>query len=96
MGKRYNTLGYEARWDKDPLGKAEVVRMLPKVGDRLLRRPSWLKWDMNEAPLRRCVVIDVNERHRWYLVRYDQDGLVECFHVPDTKGKEGDNEAVDE
>ena len=60
--------------------KSEARAMLPKVGDRLWRVPSYLKWD-KEAPQRRCVVVQVNRANLWYLVRYFHDGLYECFRV---------------
>ena len=60
--------------------KSEARAMLPRVGDRLWRVPSYLKWE-KEAPQRRCVVVQVNRAHLWYLVRYFHDGLYECFRV---------------
>lgn len=68
------------------IDKAEARAMLPKVGDKLWRTLSYLKWDMKEAPLRRCVVVEVNEQHLRYLVRYYHDGLYECFKVLGEKG----------
>lgn len=62
--------------------KSEARAMLPQVGDRLWRVPSYLKRDAKEEiQKRRCVVVQVNRSHLWYLVRYFHDGMYECFKV---------------
>lgn len=77
--------------NRKPLDREAAAMLLPQVGDRLWKIPSWLKWDMKEAPPRSCVVVAVHEQHRWYLVRYDRDGLLECFQVPEGRsGEYGD------
>jgi hypothetical protein len=62
--------------------KEEVRAMLPKVGDKLWRVPSYLKWEMKDTPKRMCEVVKVDEVHMWYLVRFCDSGLTECFKPP--------------
>lgn len=63
----------------------EARAMLPKVGDKLMRVPT-----LHDSPgfgqpaPRACTVIQVNEAHLWYRVRF-ANGLEECYKVPELK-----------
>lgn len=64
----------------------DVRASLPKVGDELMRRPSYYygfysRYDLNvERP---CVVTYVHPEHLWYSVRFVQSGIVESYKLPD-------------
>lgn len=62
----------------------QLVRMLPDVGDRLLKTPSALDTDNhNNINPKPCVVIEVNPLACWYRVRFEDSGYCECFKVPE-------------
>lgn len=75
---------YERGWNKK-----KIQRMLPKVGDRLMREPKWSRADvLGRAKKLPCKVIYVNEDHGWYLVEYIGLGIRESFKVVDTECRE--------
>ena len=68
------------------LTKKDVQNMLPKVGDKMKKRPTiiHLRGLTQEAPLQDCVVVEVNREHLWYRVRFES-GAHECYKVPEDK-----------
>ena len=65
--------------------KKKIERMLPKVGDKLIRKPKWSRQDVIGRPAKLpCKVIYVNKDHGWYLVEYIGLGIRESFKVVDT------------
>lgn len=61
----------------------EARAMLPQVGDRLVRTPYLHKSLSQERPKpRACTVVQVNQEHLWYRVRF-ANGLEECYKVPE-------------
>jgi hypothetical protein len=68
--------------------KKTARALLPKVGDRLMRRPEMSRSiGISDIPPRPCVVDYVNERHLWYRVRFET-GFTQCYKVPAVKGEE--------
>lgn len=65
-----------------PYTVEQLVKLLPDVGDRLMKTPCALDTDarknINPKP---CTVVEVNPLGRWYRVRFDA-GYCECFKVP--------------
>ena len=61
------------------IDKSVAAALMPQMGQVLYRVPHYLKVEGKKEPPRRGVVIAVHMKHLWYLVRYDADGLVECF-----------------
>ena len=54
---------------------------LPRVGDRRMEIPTIADGSgYNEKP-QPCVVIEVNEAHLWYIVRFE-NGFRESYKVP--------------
>ena len=71
--------------------KKKIERMLPKVGDKLVRKPKWSRADVVGRPAKLpCKVIYVNKEHGWYLVEYIGLGIREAFKLVDTACKEED------
>lgn len=66
----------------------DVRAMMPKVGDELMRKPSYYygfysRYDMNvERP---CEVVYVHPKHLWYAVRFKNSGIIESYKLPDIK-----------
>lgn len=63
--------------------KSEARAMLPKLGACLMRVPANKLPDVDPIPLP-CVVIAVNQRHLWYMVRF-KSGVRERYKVPPVK-----------
>lgn len=83
---RFNRM--EEYWAKG-FSKKKIKRMLPRVGDELIREPKWSRMDVRGRPKALpCKVIYVNRKHAWYLVEYIGLGIREAFKVVDTACKE--------
>lgn len=79
----------EAYWQQG-FNKKKIERMLPKVGDKLKRKPKWSRADIVGRPSKLpCKVIYVNKEHGWYLVEYIGLGIREAFKIVDTECEEG-------
>lgn len=63
--------------------KDEVRSLLPRVGDKLIERPT-LTDKKYSAELQECTVVEVNTAHLWYRVRF-KDGTCECYKLPKLK-----------
>ena len=66
--------------------KHEARRLLPKVGDHRMERPTIDETTNSRgtlAPTRPqpCVVVEVNEAHLWYTVQFE-NGFRESYKVP--------------
>lgn len=73
--------------EKNPYSKEELQAMLPEVGDRLTRVPTYVKmgWEQQQsATPQPCVVEYVNTEHLWYTVRFET-GRTESYKVPEVK-----------
>lgn len=70
--------------------KYELMRQLPKVGDRRLERRT-LEGKNSAAYNERygkpepCTVVEVNHAHLWYRVKFDSTGWCECYKLPKTE-----------
>jgi hypothetical protein len=70
--------------------KYEVMRQLPKVGERRLERRT-LEGKNGAAFISRCgelepcTVVEVNHAHLWYRVKFDSTGWCECYKLPKTE-----------
>lgn len=62
------------------LTKAELVGMMPKVGDILHREPGFLKMEGKEPQLWEGTVIHVNENRLTYTVQF-KNGLRETYRA---------------
>lgn len=63
------------------MDRATARKLLPKVGERRREVPTIAETGgYNEKP-QPCVVIEVNEVHLWYTVRFE-NGLRETYKVP--------------
>lgn len=63
--------------------KEEVRAAMPKVGDRIIRKPNMTKELSDKAPRPQpCVVEYVHTENLWYRVRFD-NGARECFKAPE-------------
>ena len=61
--------------------KKNLATMLPKVGERLKKRPTF-SGDTFQLPPTACTVIDVNREHLHYTVRFDgRPWLTESYRV---------------
>lgn len=61
--------------------KDEVREMLPRVGDKLVRR----MFSVDALSLAPCTVVEVNAERFWYRVRFDSTGFCRCFKLPEIK-----------
>ena len=62
--------------------RQELRKMLPKVGDRLIRPMT--RAGTEDLKLYPCVVVEVNVEHYWYRVRFDATGWCQCFKLPES------------
>ena len=69
------------------MNKYELMRQLPKVGERRLERRTLegKKVDTGYGEPEPCVVVEVNHAHLWYRVKFDSTGWCECFKLPKTE-----------
>ena len=67
------------------MNKYDLMRQLPKVGDRRLEDMTILRERRWDAPPEPCVVTEVNHAHLWYRVKFDRTGWHECYKLPKTK-----------
>lgn len=65
-----------------PYTKEELRALLPKVGDKLMRRQQIGYPRCELSGPRSCVVTYVNEKHLWYEVQF-RNGFRECYKVPE-------------
>ena len=66
----------------------EVRDMMPKVGDELMRKPSFYYGFFGRHDLsieRPCVVVYVHPKHLWYSVQFKQSGIIESYKLPEVK-----------
>lgn len=63
--------------------KADDVRKLPKVGDRLMRIMSSTVLGSQADRPERCIVTYVNKEKSYYQVMFEDSGIKECYRVPD-------------
>lgn len=66
----------------------DVRATMPKVGDELMRKPSYYygfysRYDLNVDRL--CEVIYVHPKHLWYTVRFKKSGIIESYKLPELK-----------
>ena len=76
------------------MDRSEALDLLPRVGTPRMEIPSeWCgdKEDKHPIP---CVVIKVNRRGLWYMVKFES-GIRECYKVPQAKrwGEEAPSKA---
>jgi hypothetical protein len=64
--------------------KDELKAMLPKVGDKRTEKPTACRVPGVPVKKQPCVVIEVNQEHLWYRVRFEWGGI-ECYKLPETK-----------
>jgi hypothetical protein len=72
-----------------PLSRAELQRLLPKVGDRRMERPTIDETTPSRGSVQytkpqRCVVVAVHPGHLWYTVQFE-NGIRESYKVPKTR-----------
>lgn len=68
---------------RKPYTKEELRAMLPQVGDRRMEIMCASTNAQTEAPREQaCTVVEVNEAHLWYRVRFDRTGVHQCFKLP--------------
>ena len=60
----------------------ELLRSLPRVGDRRMEYPTPKAYDQAVAKRQKCVVTEVNHKHLWYRVRFNDTGQYECYKLP--------------
>lgn len=65
---------------------AELIRSLPKVGDKRMEVPT-ISDKVDGAPPQKCRVVEVNSRGLWYRVQFINTGFIECYKVPDLRRK---------
>lgn len=70
-----------------PYTKEELRAMLPKVGDRLMRRQMIGYPRCELSGPRSCVVTYVNADHLWYEVQF-RNGFRECYKLPEPGTRE--------
>jgi hypothetical protein len=73
--------------------KHEARRLLPKVGDHRMERPTIdettsSRGAVQQTAPQRCVVVEVNEAHLWYTVQFE-NGFRESYKVPKSKPSYG-------
>lgn len=76
MAKEYNKTLTKSilftKLDRDTLSAESVKAMLPRVGQKLLRKPTIHVRDIKEnAGTIPCVVTYVNRKHLWYEVEFE-------------------------
>ena len=67
------------------LPKNRVRRMLPELGETLMETPTYVHsrfFTHIKIEPQECVVVMVNRKHLWYMVRFKESGLRECYKVP--------------
>lgn len=69
------------REKRPPLNRAELQRLLPKVGDQRWEIPTITEGNGYAKEPQRCVVIEVNPAHFWYTVKFE-NGFRESYKVP--------------
>ena len=65
----------------------DVRAMLPKVGDRLMRKPTCYYGFYSRFRVDRelpCEVVYVHPEHLWYAVRFSS-GIIESYKLPELK-----------
>lgn len=67
------------------MNKYELMKKLPKVGDRRLEPMTILRERRADVPPEPCVVVYVNQDHLWYRVRFLNAGWHECYKLPRTE-----------
>lgn len=65
--------------------KYELMRQLPKVGDKRMEEMTILRERRWDAPPEPCTVVYVNHTHLWYRVKFDRTGWCECYKLPHVK-----------
>lgn len=65
------------------LTKEDLRKSLPKVGDVRTETPT-APQGCTYAP-QECVVVEVNQTHLWYRVRFPATGHTECYKLPHTE-----------
>lgn len=67
--------------------KYELMRQLPKVGDRRMEaRTTEGKLESTRyGEPEPCTVVEVNHAHLWYRVKFDRTGWCECYKLPHVK-----------
>lgn len=65
------------------LAKSKLTMDLPKIGDKLNRIMTACTYDpeVTYSP-QPCVVTYVNQRHKYYQVRFLGSGITECYNLP--------------
>lgn len=68
-----------------PLNRTELQRLLPKVGDRRMERPTIdentsSRGTLYENAPQPCVVVAVHPGHLWYTVQFE-NGFRESYKV---------------
>lgn len=67
-----------------PQSVEALMRTMPRVGDRLKKKPHHMKGDGEFGPTspRPCVVVYANAPHLWYMVQFE-NGRRECYKWPE-------------
>ena len=63
------------------LSKAELIELLPRVGDTRLEIPTIVEGRQYSRLPRRCTVVEVNRAHLWYRVKFE-NGFHETYKMP--------------
>ena len=72
---------------------SEARKLLPNVGDRLIRIKRSHNTQGGYTYQKASGVVDyVNRRHLWYRVRF-KDGLTQCYKVPEPEYQQEEQEA---
>jgi hypothetical protein len=58
--------------------------VLPRLGDRLMRKMTSINFGTIDTKPEPCVVTYVNKPKRWYQVTFVKSGIKECYKVPET------------
>lgn len=56
---------------------------LPKLGERMMRISIKAKFGTTDGVPCPCVVIYVNEPHKYYTVKFDKTNIRESYKIPD-------------
>lgn len=66
------------------LTRAQVLAMMPEVGEIRTELPSVIDGSNRLGP-KRCIVVEIHPDHLWYRVRFIDSGNHECYKVPRLK-----------
>lgn len=73
-------------WVDNSYTQRAAQKLLPKVGETLIRTPN-VSDKVKTANPTKCKVVYINTAHLWYMVVFE-NGFRECFKVPEEDADE--------